>query len=172
MKTTYETLFTILENSCDQMLNVLAKASSSIEQDKINEEEILNSSLAPNMFNFTKQVQVFSDLVLGSVYRLSNNTKPSIVDDEKTLSDLIARVEMTKKYMSEIRPSELNNGEDVEIHLGWMPEGAYFAGTDYAEKYVLQNAFFHLVTAYNILRSKGVEIGKMDYLTNLEMKNK
>lgn len=170
MKTKYETIHAQLHNACDQMLAILNKANEAIEKNGMIESELLTASLAPDMFNFTRQVQIFSDGALGGVYRLSGGTKPSIPDDEETLSDLIARIEMTKKMIGELASSDTNTAETLQIHLPWMPEGAYLEGADFAEKFVIQNTFFHLVTAYNILRTKGVHIGKMDFITNLEMK--
>jgi hypothetical protein len=151
------------------MLSILNKANDSMESGKITEESLLSASIAPDMFTFTKQVQVFADLVQGSVCRLSGVEKPRVADDEESLSDLIARVEMTKDFVKNIDAKNLN-GEGMQIKLGWMPEGMHFDGSEYAEGYVLQNVFFHLVTAYNILRAQGGEIGKMDFLTNLQMR--
>jgi uncharacterized protein len=172
MKTTYETIYNQLLNSCDQMLSILNKANEAVENNLINENDLLLASLAPDMFNFTKQVQVFSDGALGGVYRLSGATKPSIEDNEASLADLIARVEVTKKMIQEVEMSSLNVGDTLHIHLPWMPEGSYVEGADFAEKFVLQNTFFHLVTAYNIFRMKGGLLGKMDYITNLELRFK
>jgi uncharacterized protein len=169
MQTQYTTLYNQLLRSTDQMLAILDKANSAIEKGVITEEGLLAGRLAPDMFPFTKQVQIFADLVQGSVCRLSGIEKPSVPDTEETLSDLIARIEMTKAYVKQIDAGSLQ-AEGKQIHLGWMPSGMYFAGPEYAEKFVLQNTFFHLVTAYNILRAQGGEIGKMDYLGNIEMK--
>ncbi|MEN9852092.1 MAG: hypothetical protein RI996_35 [Candidatus Parcubacteria bacterium] len=169
MKTQYETLYNQLVNSCDQMLSILNKANDAIESGIVNEEELMTAELVPGMYNFTKQVQIFSDMVQGSVCRLSGIEKPSIKDDEKNISDLIARVEMTKLYVKNTDITTLN-GEDKKIHLGWMPEKGYFEGSEYAEKYVLQNTFFHLVTAYNILRTSGGDIGKADFIVGLTLK--
>lgn len=172
MKTKYETLHRQLLNACDQMLSILNKANDSIEAGKVQEEDLLGSSIASDMMNFTKQVTIFSDNAKGAVARLSGTEAPKIDDDEKTLSDLIARTEMTKSYIESVSPESLNSGDSLDITLGWMPEGVYVEGQEYADKFVLQNTFFHLVTAYNILRMKGGDIGKMDFITNLEMKRK
>lgn len=172
MKTKYETLHGQLLTACSQMLNILDKANSTIEKGIVSEEDLLNAPIAPDMFPFKRQVQIFSDNAKGAVARLSQIEAPKIADDEEILADLIARIEMTKNFIASVEPSALNAAGELEIHLGWMPEGSYFTGENYADNFVMQNTMFHLVTAYDILRMKGGEIGKTDFITGLEMKTK
>lgn len=170
MKTQYEALYNQLVHSCDQMLSILDKANTAIETEKISEEVLLSGTIAPDMFHFTKQVQVFADLVQGSVCRLSGILKPKVIDDEVSISDLIARVEMTKVFIQSIDITTVT-GEGKKIHLPWMPEGKCFDGAEYAEKFILQNTFFHLSMTYAILRALGGEIGKMDFLAGIQMED-
>jgi uncharacterized protein len=172
MKTKYQTLHAQLVHACDQMLSILDKANISIEKNLISEEELLQTRIAPDMFHFAKQVHIFCDVAGGSMARLTHTEMPKNDAEEDSLSDLIGRVEITKQFISSINKESLETADTLQIHMGWMPENMYFDGDEYAEKYVLQNSIFHIVTVYNILRMKGVDIGKADYISQMEMKIK
>lgn len=138
--------------------------------DQNNESELLEAKLAPDMFNFTRQIQIFTDNVAGAIARGAGLAKPSMPDTEKTFRELIDRVNKTKEFVKTIDPEKVEGTDNVQIKLPWMPEGMYFDGQTYFGNFVLQNMMFHLTTAYDILRHKGVQIGKGDFTGQLEMK--
>jgi hypothetical protein len=169
MKSEYKFVYHTLLRACDSMLHLLQKGAD-FAKEKGNEEEMLNAKLAEDMFNFTRQVQIFSDNVAGGVARVAGLEKPSMPDVEKTFVELIARMNTTKDFVKSVNPDTVDGIEGRQIRLGWMPEGMYYDATDYLQKFVLQNTFFHFVTAYDILRHKGVQIGKTDFMGPIDMK--
>jgi hypothetical protein len=136
----------------------------------LTEEQVLAGKLASDMFDFKKQVQVFTDNAAGAVARGAAMEKPSMPDTETSFVELIARVEKTREFILSIDPEKISDPANLQIKLGWMPTGKYFSAHTYLGDFVLQNALFHLTIAYAILRNMGANVGKMDYVGNVEMK--
>jgi hypothetical protein len=172
MKENYILFYQLANRGCNTLLNLLNKAQSFVAEKGISAEEILDARLAPDMFNFTRQVQIYTDVIVGVVYRLTGQEKPSIPDTEKTIGELIVRVNSVKEMLAKINPRNVDEKEMSErkISLPWM-KGMYFEAGEYLQNYAFLNTIFHLTTAYDILRMKGLQIGKMDFLGKLEMKS-
>lgn len=169
MKEEYKFVYHALLRACDSCLHLLQKGAD-FAKEKGSEEEVLNARLAPDMFPYIRQVQIFSDNVAGGVARVYGVEKPSMPDTEKNFSELIERINKTKEFVKSIDPETVEGIDTRKVSLGWMPEGMYFDAKEYLQGFVLQNSFFHLVTSYDILRNLGVQIGKTDFIGNLEMK--
>lgn len=167
----YKFIHHVFVRSCDNMLHLLQKAKDFAKEKSLSDQEILETKLAPDMFDLKKQIQIFSDNVLGGVYRGAGLEKPKMPDIENSLVDLVARIEKTKELILAVNIESVKNVEDVKVTFPWMAQGSYFDAETYFGHYVIQNALFHFVTAYDILRYKGVQIGKQDFLGPLNMNN-
>lgn len=145
---------------------ILTKAEAFIAEKKIDESTLLNDRLAPDMFPFIKQIQIACDNAKGAAARLSGTENPSHADEEKTLTELHARIAKTLDFVKGITEASYEGAETRKITLPYFP-GKYLTGFDYVREYVLPNFFFHVVTAYDILRKQGMELGKADYVGGL-----
>lgn len=156
--------------ACDTALHLLQKANDFVKDKNIDENEILQAKLASDMFDFKKQIQVFTDNVAGGLARPLGLEKLSLPDTETTIVELIARTQKVKDFIATIKPENVTGVETAKIKLGWMPEGVYFDAHGYLGDFVVQNTLFHLVIAYAILRHKGVQVGKMDFIGSIDFK--
>lgn len=142
---------------------ILIKAEQAVSSDK--KEALLHASLFPDMFDFTRQVQIATDFAKGVTARLAGQDVPAYEDNETTFHELQARITKTLKFISSITPEEINGSEDREIITRpGTPKEKTFNGENYLLNYGLPQFFFHITTAYAILRNNGVEIGKRDYM--------
>ncbi len=135
----------------------------------VDESALMGDALAPDMFPFVRQVQIACDNAKGAVARLSGSEIPSFPDTETTFAELIARIEKTIEYVESITPEMFEGSESREITLPYFP-GMYMTGYDYLREYVLANFYFHVTTAYALIRKQGVSIGKSDYMHSLPLK--
>ena len=143
---------------------ILIKAQQSGNNEK-TPETLLHASLFPDMFDFTRQVQIATDFAKGVTARLADLDVPVYEDNETTFEELQARVAKTLQFISSITPEKINGSEEREIVTRpGTPKEKKFNGESYLLHYGLPQFFFHITTAYAILRSNGVEIGKRDYM--------
>jgi uncharacterized protein len=143
---------------------ILGKAEANAAERKIDPTVLLNYRLAPDMFAFTRQVQLVTDFAKGTMARLAGQEVPKYEDTEKTIAELKARIAKVTAYVQSFKPSDLDGSEtrDVTFPVGGQP--MTFKGADYLVNYALPNFYFHATTAYAILRHCGVGIGKRDFL--------
>ena len=140
------------------------KAETFAERKTISTDVLVNARLAPDMLPLVGQVQRMSDTAKNAIGRLSGASAPSFPDEEKTLQDVRNRIAMTVDYLSSVAPEALGGSEERPINLKVGKLDVTFTGRDYLTTFALPNFYFHLTTAYAILRHNGVEIGKRDYL--------
>ena len=143
---------------------ILEKAAAHAEVKKIDPAVLLNSRLYPDMFPLVRQVQIATDNAKGCSARLAGLEPPKYEDNEATFSELIARIRKTTEYLGTFKPEQIDGSEDMTIILKFRDGSRTFVGMPYLLNYVLPNVYFHVATAYGILRHCGVEIGKQDYL--------
>jgi hypothetical protein len=143
---------------------ILEKAAAHAEAKKIDPEVLVNARLYPNMFPLLRQVQIASDSVKAGAARLAGLEPPSYEDNEKTLPELIARAKKTAGFLETLKPAQFEGSEDRTIKWKSRTIERSMQGQPYLVHQVLPNLYFHVTTAYNILRHNGVELGKMDYL--------
>jgi uncharacterized protein len=124
---------------------------------------LLTSRLAPDMRPFTYQIQSACDYVKAAAAWLSGQTPPSHEDNEQTVDELRARIRKTIAFVQSIEPARYAGAADRRISFSWAP-GKVIGGEDYLLQMILPNTYFHLSTAYAILRHNGVDVGKMDFL--------
>lgn len=142
---------------------ILDKAAAHADMKKFDFDVLTNSRLAPDMFPFVRQVQIMCDTAKLCASRLTGKTAPVQEDNEKTFSDIKARVQSVIAYLETMKPEDYKNAKDAVItQPRW--EGKTLSGEDYVIHHAIPNFYFHLTTAYAILRNNGVEIGKKDYL--------
>ncbi|HVK91440.1 MAG TPA: DUF1993 domain-containing protein [Mycoplana sp.] len=144
--------------------DLLDKAEAHCEANGIAPEVLVNARLAPDMLPFSGQVQRVSDTSKNALGRLTGAGAPSFPDTETTFAELNARVERTVAYLQTIREADLQGSETREISLNVGKLEVTFTGANYLLEFALPNFYFHVTTAYDILRHNGVEIGKRDYL--------
>lgn len=131
---------------------------------------LLNDRLVFDQFHFIRQVQVACDNAKGGASRLAEIEIPVYEDNEKTVDELKARIEKTIAFLQTIKPEQIIGKEEIKITLPYFPT-KYITGFEYTTEYLMPNFYFHIVTAYSILRKNGVDIGKKDYINGLPLKN-
>ncbi len=144
---------------------VIEKAQAQCSQLDLTEESLVQTQLFPNMFNFIRQVQIASDFAKGVTARLASVEAPAFEDSEHNFETLKNRIKNTLEFITSVPPVQINGSEDKEIITRpGTPKERKFKGQAYLLHYGLPQFFFHITTAYDILRSKGIEIGKQDYM--------
>lgn len=144
---------------------IVGKAEAHVEADKnLDAETLLRARLYPNMRPFLFQVQVATDTAKGAAARLSGKPVPSWPDEEQTFADVHARLGKAIDYLAGFTPADFDGAEQRPIELKVGPRTINFTGTSYLATFVLPNFFFHVTTAYAILRHNGIPIGKGDFL--------
>ncbi|MET0336715.1 MAG: DUF1993 family protein [Caulobacter sp.] len=146
------------------LAGVLTKAAAHVETKKLDPNALLQSRLYPDMFPLVRQVQIATDFAKGSVARLAGVDVPAWDDNETSFEDLIARVQKAIDYVATFEPAQIDGSEDRDITLVRRGETSVVKGQPYLLQQAVPNFYFHLTTAYGILRKGGVEIGKRDYL--------
>lgn len=143
---------------------ILVKAQEHALARKIEPSVLLSARLFPDMFPFLKQVQIACDHAKGAVARLAGIEVPKYADVEQTFDALRARVAKTRAFVQSVAAGQLDGAEEREISLSIGGHDLSFQGLPYLLGFAWPNFYFHLVTAYDILRHNGVAIGKQDYI--------
>lgn len=147
------------------LLHIVAKAQAHAEARKIDPNALLHYRLAPDMLPFTRQIQIACDGAKNGVARLSGLEAPKFEDNEATFAELRARIQKTLDWLATVPADKLDGTEDNEITFPVGREQTRtMKGEAYLKHWMLPNLFFHVTTAYIILRHNGVELGKADYL--------
>jgi hypothetical protein len=127
---------------------------------------LASARLAPDQYALVRQVQSSCDSAKFAASRLSGKTAPSHPDTEQTLDELKARVKTATAYLDTFTAGDFEGAETRRITLPFL-EGQYLLGADYLDEMVLPNFYFHVTTAYAILRHNGVPLGKRDFIGSL-----
>jgi hypothetical protein len=146
------------------LLHLLTRAEEHATANNLDINDLLGAKLAPDMFTFTKQVQIATDHAKGGAARLAGLEPPKFPDSETSVAELRVRVQAVLDYVDGVDPALFAGAEDRDIQLVY-PWATYdFKGAKFLTYWSLPNFFFHVTTAYNILRNNGVAIGKADFL--------
>ena len=143
---------------------LLKKAEDYCAAKKIDPAVLLSQRLYPDMFALTRQVQIATDGAKAAGARLAGIPVPSFPDEEKTFDELQARIAKTIDFLSTLNKSQFEGAATRSITFKSGGADKTFTGADYLGLWAFPNFFFHVTTAYNILRHNGLEIGKGDYL--------
>jgi uncharacterized protein len=144
--------------------SILEKAQVFETAKNIHFATLPNMRLAADMLPLTKQVQIACDNAKGCAARLAGVDNPKWDDHEASLSDLLARVDKTLAFLAQFKVEQFTGCEDKTIEIKAGPRELIFTGSQYQLYFATPNIYFHITTAYNILRHAGVEIGKRDFL--------
>ncbi len=143
---------------------LLTKGEAWAKENGVDPSGLTSARLFEDMAPLTGQVQRVSDTAKFAIARLSDVESPSMPDDEVTFADLQARIAKTVAYIESVDAAKIDGSEGKTIVLKF-PNGEFTTtGSAYLTGFVLPNFYFHLTTAYDILRHKGVPVGKLDYL--------
>jgi len=151
-------------NILNNLSAILAKAKAHAEAKKIDEQVLSGSRLYPDMFALARQVQIACDSAKGAVARLAGVEIPKHEDTEKTFDELRERIAKTLAFIASVKAAQIDGSEDKGIVLKLRGNEVTFKGMQYLLGFAWPNFYFHVTTAYNILRHNGVEIGKQDFI--------
>lgn len=144
----------------------LDKAVEHAESKGFDPETLLDFRLAPDQFNLRRQFQAACDAIKFAVARPAGVEAPKDDDQEKTIAEIRERIQRTAKFVESVDPRAIDEGEEREVRLGWMP-GRGIRAVDYVVDFAQLNFYFHASMAYAILRSAGVSLGKRDFITHM-----
>lgn len=146
---------------------ILVKAEAFVAEKKIEDKVLLGAYLAPDQFPLVKQVQIACDNAKGTAGRLAGVELPKMEDNESTLKELEARIDKTIAFLDTLKEEQFEGSEERDIAIYFMP-GKCLSGVEYLNTLGLANFYFHLTTAYSILRHNGLNIGKTDFMGAVE----
>jgi hypothetical protein len=155
-------------NTLEAMSAILDKAAAHCAAKKIDPLVMTSYRLTPDMLPFSRQIQIMTDGVKGMGARLTGTEVPSFPDTETTFDELKARIAKTIAFLKGLKPEQFKDSETRDITLKAGPTELKFKGLAYLTAFVLPNFHFHATVAYAILRHVGVDIGKRDFLGNIQ----
>lgn len=163
----YQASIPVFIRMLDNLSSILDKAAAHAEVKNIDPSVFINYRLAPDMYPLSRQVQIATDMVKGCAARLAGMEVPSYENNETTFADLQARVNKTAAFIQSVSAGQINGSEERTITFQVRGKDVSFLGLPYLLNFVLPNFYFHITTAYAILRHNGVELGKLDYLGSI-----
>ena len=143
---------------------ILEKGAAHAAARKFDAAVLFNARLAPDMLPLHRQVQIATDNAKGCPARLAGIDPPRFEDNETTYPQLIERIDRTLAFLKSLQPAQVDGSEARDIVLKFPNNTFNFKGQDYLTFFASPTFTFHVVTAYNILRHNGIDIGKSDYL--------
>lgn len=146
------------------------KAHTYATAKKFDENVLLESRLAPDMYPLVKQIQIATDMIKGCVARLAGQEPPKFEDNEKNVDELRERIRKTLTYIRGVKQEDFKGCEDRRVTLPWAP-GKYMHGGEYVIQMAMPNIYFHISMTYAILRHNGVDVGKSDFIGSPNMKD-
>jgi hypothetical protein len=156
-------VFTKFLENIDRWLD---QAAALADIKKFSLEVFADGRLAPDQYSFTRQIQAACDQAKYTVAKLTGTEPPSMPDTEKTVAELRQRIKTTIAYLATFKPEAFDGSEERACTYSWMA-GKSLSGIDYLNHFALPNFYFHVTTAYSILRHNGVPLGKMDFIASL-----
>ena len=160
----YDASVPVMSRALANLSKILDKAVAQANANGIALNTLIEARLAPDMLPFSFQIQSASDAAKGCAARLAGIEAPSMPDTETTFPELKARIEKTVAFLQSVDATRIAGSEDRTIVMKFPQGEMKFTGRDYVAGFALPNFFFHVTTAYDILRHKGIAIGKMDFL--------
>lgn len=160
----YQASIPVFIHMLGNLIAILEKGAAHAEAKNFDPTILVNSRLAPDMFALARQVQIATDMVKGGAARLAGLEPPKYEDNETTIPELIGRVQKVLDYLNTFTPAAIDGSEERAIVLALRNRTMNFDGLTYLQHFVIPNMYFHITTAYNILRHNGVELGKPDFI--------
>lgn len=162
--TMYQASVPVFIRMLGNLAGILEKAAAHCAARKIDPAALIHYRLYPDMFDFARQVQVACDHARNGAARLAGVEAPEMEKTEQSFAELIERVRKTIAYLETLRPEQFDGAETHEVVIKRGESTVTYTGLDYLLNRVLPNFYFHVTTAYDILRHNGVELGKRDYI--------
>jgi uncharacterized protein len=160
----YQVSVPVFQRMLSNLTLVLDKAMAHMAARKIEPAALLNARLYPDMLSFVRQVQLAADFAKNSTARLAGIDPPKFADTETSFEELKQRIAKTTEFLKSLKPAQIDGTEEKEITFPVAGQPTTFKGQRYLLVSALPNFFFHMTTAYAILRHNGVEIGKRDFI--------
>ncbi len=160
----YQASVPVFKRMLKNLSAILDKAAAHTMAKKIDPMVLASDRLAPDMLPFPKQIFIACDIAKFAVARLAGVEAPKFADDEKTFDEFKTRIQKTIDFLDTVKPQQIDGTEDKEITFPVGGKPMTFKGLPYLLNFVMPNVYFHITTAYAILRHNGVELGKMDYI--------
>ncbi|HEV7609663.1 MAG TPA: DUF1993 domain-containing protein [Steroidobacteraceae bacterium] len=154
----------VFKKALTQLLHVMEKGVENAKARSFDTSVLVSARLAPDMLPFSKQIQLTSDFAKNSMARLAGVDPPKFEDNETTMDELVARVKKTLDYIDTVSAAALEGSETRDIKIPLRDRTVEFKGLGFLQNWAIPNFFFHHVTAYNLLRHNGVDVGKRDFL--------
>ena len=163
----YQVSVPIFIRHLNGLAGCLTKTQALYSEKKYDELTLLNYRLYPDMFNFIKQVQAASTHAVTCAALLAGVEAPKLGDNEKSLAELIARVEKAVAFLNTLTPEQLDGAEDKSVTVKTQGKEVNLKGLELLLNRSMPNFYFHTTTAYDIMRHNGVEIGKRNFMRGL-----
>ena len=164
----YQASIPVFVKALTNLKAVLEKGAAYAQAKKIDESVLLEARLYPDMLPLTEQVQIAADMARGGAIRLVGGEPESWPDNEKTFAELYARIDRTIAYLKEFSAERFDGAETRQVTRKLRGELRTFTGANYLQQFVVPNLYFHSTVAYAILRHNGVDVGKLDFLGQLD----
>lgn len=160
----YQISVPVFTRMLTNLIAIIEKAAAHCEEKKIDPSVLINYRLYPDMFAFAKQIQIATDAAKNGTAYLAGAEPPKFENTELTFPELIERVRKTIAFVNTFKPEQIDGTEEKDVVIKRGETTVIYKGQAYLLNRVLPNFFFHITTAYDILRHNGVELGKKDYL--------
>ena len=160
----YDSSIAPISHSLKALAAILKKAEAYCEAKKIDPNALLTARLFPDMLTLTRQVQIATDHAKGCGARLTGTANPSFPDEEKTFAELQVRIAKTLDFLGSLKREQFADAATRSVTIKVGGKDVELKGAAYLSDSALPNFYFHVTTAYNILRHNGLEIGKGDFL--------
>jgi hypothetical protein len=147
----------------EALIGILEKAKVFADERKIDFSILLQTRLFPDQFPLSKQIQIACDNAKFFIPRLTDKTVASFEDNETTYEEFVNRIQETIHILKSVKPEDFSNFASKTIAFRWNP-GSHLDAQSYLAHYAQSNFFFHMTTAYSILRNAGVPLGKSDFM--------
>lgn len=159
----YQASVPVFLNMLGGLSLVLSKGEAHARQKGLDPQALMDARLAPDMFTLCRQVQIATDHAKGATSRLAGREVPKFEDTEKSFAELQARIEKTVSLLNTFGATDIDDSEERNITLPMRSGERSFTGMTYLLHFALPNFYFHVTTAYDILRHNGVPLGKTDF---------
>lgn len=164
----YQASVPVFIHMLENLTAFLKKGEVYAEAKNFAPEVLIHSRLAPDMFPLSRQIQIATDIARRGIARLAGLELPGSDDNERTFADFYARINNTIDFLKSIKPEQIDGTEDKPISFEIRGNTVNFTGMQMLLYFSLPNIYFHVTTAYNILRHNGIELGKPDFLGKLQ----
>lgn len=162
--TMYQATVPTFVRALNSLAAILEKAAAYAQARKIDPAVLLDTRLFPDMLPLIKQIHIANDAARSGAARLAGAAVPGVEGKEISFPDLVALTRSTVAYLESLQPAQFEGSEDRTVTWQSRSSTKSMQGTPYLFHHVLPNVYFHVTTAYDILRQSGLEIGKQDYL--------